>query len=71
MKKNNTGGKSLIFVIRVQEREEKECGAEKIFEEIIAEMLKFDGIHKATSAKSSVNPKQDKTLKKKPSQATS
>lgn len=60
MKKIIQGEKSLIFVIRVQERKEKECGTEKMLEEIMAEMLKFDGLHKATYAKSLVNPKQDK-----------
>ena len=55
---------NIVLLTLWQEREEKECGTEKILEEIVAEMLRFDGRHKFTDAKISVNPKQDMSKRK-------
>lgn len=40
--KNKTVSKGDICIIRLPERDPKECGAGKIFEEILAKNSKFD-----------------------------
>lgn len=42
------GQNQNISIIRLLEREKKECGAEKIFEEILGKNSKFGKRHKIT-----------------------